>query len=286
MNTLNTLKKLLITTTGGFLVALGIVSTAQASQLIYGESNPLGDGMVRSWVKLDDNKNPLDIGLSFSQEALDNLPLEGESEYELSLPQEASATAFTHIGLNWQSHGHPGGVYALPHFDFHFYTISPEERQGITATSEDLPKINKLPSAEFMPADYKPAYGTAAPGMGLHWIDSNSDEFNGETFAKTFIYGSYNENVTFWEPMITKAYFETNPNFTEALKLPDAYAESGYYPTEYSIKYDPDSKEYMVSLNNLTYRRAVPEASLTLGLLAFGTLSAGLQLLRKKASVS
>ena len=60
--------------------------------------------------------------------------------------------------------------------------------------------------------------------------------------------------MTFLEPMATRAFFETRPNITEKIKLPSAYKKHGFYPTAYSIKYDPVRKEYSVSLEGLTYR--------------------------------
>ncbi|HYY57524.1 MAG TPA: DUF5602 domain-containing protein, partial [Pyrinomonadaceae bacterium] len=102
-----------------------------------GTSRPFGGGSVRSWVTLDKDGNPTAIGLTFTEAALSglpqNLPAGQEGvEYVLALPPEAASTAFDHIGINWNPHGHPpAGIYDTGHFDFHFYTISPEERSRI-----------------------------------------------------------------------------------------------------------------------------------------------------------
>ncbi len=45
--------------------------------------------------------------------------------------------------------------------------------------------------------------GGGVPQMGAHWVDVTSPELNGSTFAQTFIYGSYDGQVNFYEPMIT-----------------------------------------------------------------------------------
>ena len=285
--------------TGAIFVFLGTAGTAQAAQIFHGEAKPLGNGTVRTWVELDSNSNPSDIGLVFTEAALSGLPTESDEfdeyplkltlqdgighstfEYELMLPQEASATPFTHVGLNWNPHGHaPGGILDLPHFDFHFYTISPEERYGITAVGDDLDRSYRMPPSGSIPSDYVLADMSAEPRMGVHWVDLTAPEFNGEIFTKGFVYGSYDGKVAFWEPMITRDFFLTEPDFSQAIKQPSFYAESGYYPTDYSIKYDPLSSEYTVSLNNLTFRASstsVPEPSSIIVLLAFSVFGLGL----------
>jgi hypothetical protein len=60
--------------------------------------------------------------------------------------------------------------------------------------------------------------------------------------------------MVFVEPMITLAYFKSKPNSSEPIKQPKAFQVSGYYPTSYSVKYDENSKEYIVSMNDLVLK--------------------------------
>jgi hypothetical protein len=56
--------------------------------------------------------------------------------------------------LDWNPLGHePEGIFDVPHFDFHFYMISNQERLSITplAPTEMDPEI---PLAKYMPAGY------------------------------------------------------------------------------------------------------------------------------------
>src|SRR5262249_31536220 len=83
--------------------------------------------------------------------------------------------------------GHdPEAVYKVPHFDFHFYLISPSERERITARGDDLLKCGKPLPAEFVPEGYVPAPGSEEPGMGYHWVEPGSHEFHGKAFTHTF----------------------------------------------------------------------------------------------------
>ena len=64
--------------------------------------------------------------------------------YLLMLPPQAIKTAFDHISLDWNAKGHPPmGVYYKSHFDVHFYTITLEAREKITATGADLATCRK-----------------------------------------------------------------------------------------------------------------------------------------------
>jgi hypothetical protein len=90
--------------------------------------------------------------------------------------------------------------------------------------------------------------------MGGHWVDPQSNEFNKQPFTRTFLYGNYDGQIIFMEPMITKAFLEAKTAVTETIKLPSKYAKRGYYPTRYSVKYDTASKEYSVALEGLTLR--------------------------------
>ena len=54
-------------------------------------------------------------------------------------------------------------------------------------------------------------------------IFTTAPEFIGKPFTVTYIYGFYHGNMTFVEPMITKAFLETHPDFTLPIKQPQAY---------------------------------------------------------------
>lgn len=252
---MNSVKKLslILLLVGMVLIAAGCVATKSGT--FVGEKKPLGNGMVRSWVTLDDKGNPLAIGVTFSEASLSGLPNANSTEYMLALPEKASTTAFNHIGFNWNPKGHiPPGIYDVPHFDVHFYLISMEERNGITAAGEDMAKITKNVSSDFIPDGYVAAPGGGGPRMGAHWIDPAAPEFNGQRFTKTFIYGFYDGKMVFMEPMVTMAFLETKPNTNDAIKLPASYPKSAYYPTRYSVMYDAAAKEYTVSLEGMMLR--------------------------------
>lgn len=235
-------------------------STPTGSAIFTGTAQPVGKGAVRSWVTFDQNGNPTAIGVTFDEAALEGLPADAPhgqlgTEYVLALPPEARATAFDHVLMNWNPYGHqPSTIYDVGHFDFHFYMISQQERTQITAKGDDLAKTQRRPPAEFVPEGYVYAPNSEEPQMGAHWVDPVSHEFHGHAFTRSLLYGSYDGQIIFVEPMITRAYLLTKPDVTEPLKLPVRYVRSGYYPTRYSVKYDSAKKEYTVALEGMTLR--------------------------------
>lgn len=234
---------------------------ATKERTIVGETKSLGAGTARSWVRLDSSGNPTAIGVTFSENALETLPKEPPAGAEgvgisLELPAQASKTAFRHIGLDFNPHGHePVKIYDTAHFDFHFYMISATEREGITATGDGLLKGNKQPTAEYIPEGYINVPNSVVPRMGSHWVNPLGRELNGQTFTTTFLFGSYDGRLIFAEPMITKSFLETKTDVTELIKPPKSYERRGtYYPTKYTVRYDAAAKEYTVALEGMTLR--------------------------------
>jgi hypothetical protein len=173
---------------------------------------------------------------------------------------------------NQQGHA-PPGVFDLAHIDVHFFTITVEERQAISGQLTD-PKLLEFPPEGFLPADYfLPLIpGTDLPGtndaeQGLHWVDRFAPEFQGELFRQIFIFGTYGGQVNFWEPMITKQFFEDLRAFlndlqstgkkialTFAIKQPTKFLQTSYYPTRYTIRYNARAGEFTVSLDGFVQR--------------------------------
>jgi hypothetical protein len=224
-----------------------------------GQFTLMGNGTVRSWVKYQNGK-PSSLGVTLSESAITglrtNLPKQMPVvEYKLALPKEAKVTGFDHISLDWAPQGHvPKGVYDKPHFDIHFYTMAPAERLKITAVGKDLAICSKKPTTRFIPTGYIAPPETSIPQMGMHAIDSASPELNGQPFSSTFIYGYYNGQMNFVEPMVALSFLQTKANFSAPVKVPAAYAKQGYYPTLYSVTYDQERGEYSVALEGLIWR--------------------------------
>ncbi|UUZ55880.1 FAD-dependent monooxygenase [Massilia sp. H-1] len=61
--------------------------------------------------------------------------------------------------------------------------------------------------------------------MGNHYADGKSPEFNGGSFTHTFILGAFDGGITFYEPMLTKEYLQSEPDQCTPIKQLSRLAE-------------------------------------------------------------
>lgn len=228
---------------------------SKTTQTFYGPTVPVGNGVARAWILQEKDGTPLAVGVTLSEKALQKLPDHME-EFVLDLPDHAGSNFYTHATLDWNPGGHePPGVYDLPHFDVHFYIIPLEERLAIGP--DDDTEFANAPAPIFQPPLYLHTPG-GIPQMGAHWIDLLAPEFSGGIFTRTFIWGSYDGEFIFWEPMVTRDYLMSQPDEEIALRLPDYYQREGWYATHYKISYSTSPGQYIIALTGLTYRPATP----------------------------
>jgi hypothetical protein len=239
-----------------------------SSGTFFGPSQLLGNGTVRTYTALDEDGRPTELGLRLTATALDGLPETSTGlppTLMLDFPDQASATAFDHVMLNWNPQGHePPELFGEPHFDFHFDMVDMGSIQAIIASDPDYSaKAERAPEAKYVPQDYvvppgAPAAAQAVPGMGMHLIDSSDTSLvpGSYDFEHIVINGTWDGRYTFIEPMITREWLLTNPTSQQPLKLPQAYQKSAYYPTTYGVHVDEQSKDYVISLGGMTMREA------------------------------
>jgi hypothetical protein len=253
---------------------LGGQATDNTSVRVEGPAIRIGNGQARTYVLFDpaDDRTPREIGVAIDAAGLEGLPTSGMSMNRLRLPANAPAP-YTFVMFDWNAMGHePAGIYDQPHFDFHFYLTPEADVDRIIPTSATFAQeANSLPTGDFLPPMFaalappgmEPA-AVAVPQMGLHWSDVRSPELQAmlgkpeayEPFAKTFIYGSWNGEFTFLEPMITRAHLLTQPDEIIPVPQPAKYGVAGWYPTAYRVTFDRPANEYRVALTGLTWREA------------------------------
>lgn len=223
---------------------------SEKTNSFYGPANPFAKGVTQAFVTMNHSGEPTEIGITFSERILQNFPDHME-EITLKLPKKMAGLAFDHIDLGWNPNGHePPGVYDIPHFDIHFYMISQEERMGINDSAEG----DVLPNPVYWPENYVPTPGFV-PMMGKHWLNLMSNEAQGGTFDQTFIFGSYNGDFIFYEPMVTLKYLREKTDATYPIFQPAQFQRQGlYYPTNYSINYDATKKEYIIKMGGMVLR--------------------------------
>lgn len=214
----------------------------------YGPSTALANGSVRTFITVHDGQ-PEELGVALSEAALSGLP-DQMLMLHLAFPSEAAGMPYTFMMFGWNPQGHvPAPIYTLPHFDFHFYLIAESEVMKVPGGPDPI-----LPEASLVPEAYIAPGNVSVPAMGVHWTASSAPELNGQVFDKTMVFGFTGGRQAFIEPMITKAFLETKPDFATAIAQPQRFAKPGLYPTRYSIKYDAATKEHLIAIGSFVER--------------------------------
>jgi len=228
----------------------------------FGSPVEVGNGAARTYILTRDD-GVIEVGIALSEDALEGLPTgapHGEGAHDhfsvshvLEMPA-GNPTPFQFVGLDWNPSGHiPPGIYDLPHFDMHFYTVSKAERDAIVPSDPQYAeKAGHFPIPSQIPAGYADLAtlgqttpeAAAVPLMGMHWVDVASPELNGSTFTETLIYGSWDGEVIFVEPMITRAFLQTRPDYSRDLPV----ADLEFSPASYRIYWNDASREYRIAL--------------------------------------
>jgi len=278
----------------GVSIALAACSPQPAAGpvLHQGDAADFGTGDVSTYVEVDLAGELASIGVRLSASAFDALPVtqdgtapcfdvdgNGEEDQktecfmmlrrDLDLPSESSAAVspFGYVQFNYNPHGHPPPappVYAEPHFDFHFYLVGLEDVReirtgtcGFFIDCEAFERARVPVPDEYMP----PAYievGAAAGEEGNHLLLSTAPELGDPPaeFTQTFIFGSYDGQIIFYEPMIAAALFTPDLDECHDIAQPAAWEVAGAYPTRYCLRYVPNENAYKVSLESFVRRHA------------------------------
>lgn len=225
---------------------------AEKAGTFYGPAVAVGQGNVKAFVTTDAVGMPTAVGITLSEKVVTAGNLGNEMRmFILRLPKQAKKTLYEHVMLDWNPQGHePPGLYDTPHFDAHFYMIPETEVAKIQGQLE----MDEEPEAAYVPQNYILTPGVV-PGMGAHWVDITDMNNAPGNFQRNFIYGSHNGDFIFHEPMFTLAYLSTLPaKGTETVNIPQpaAYQKPGLYPQKCSYSYNSTTKEYTISLHNLS----------------------------------
>ena len=149
--------------------------TTSSPFIRYGDRAELGDGEARTYLEFDIHGRPIELGVVLTERAMEGLPAVGT--------------------------GHHGG-HEMPHT----YLLDLPEQAGVPFRFVEF-------NAALAPPGVSPAQ-MAVPMMGVHWVDTTSPELQGvlgnpggyRPFTRTFIHSSWDGQVIFWEPLITRAH--------------------------------------------------------------------------------
>lgn len=272
----------------------------------WGRPERMGDGVMATFAAIGSGGRPKRVGVWFTADALSGLAGDdgetGDHEehqadagnafpvHAVDLPMPATLretdAPIVFAGIDWNPRGHPPfEVYTLPHFDFHFYFVDRATVDadvppgGCDADGDGQPDavvpcdVNEKGLKPLAPDQSPPGYVSTedvVPRMGNHWVLADAPELRGERFTHTLIWGSFDGELTFVEPMITREFLRglragREHMVVTEIAMPEAFPEAGLYPTEYVIRRVRDPDSYVVYLRSFERFPAAESATETNG---------------------
>lgn len=280
-------RRLAILTVAVGALVMAVSAWAPWPRTYVGAVQTMGGGTVQTYVTFGADGVPGAVGVRLTAAALERLPAArnthsrcfdldadgshtgheciGDEERVFELPAglwRNGRIPFKWITVNWNPEGHPA-PYARPHFDFHFFAWERERieairpgRCGELVDCEDFERASRPLAPEYLPSGHIDV-GAVVPRMGNHLLDSRSPEMVDSLtpFTRTFIYGAFDGELVFWEPMITLDLLRRATEECFAIRRPQVFRRSGYYPTRYCMRREPQNGARTVSLEGFVYAR-------------------------------
>lgn len=192
----------------------------------------------------------------------DGLPyIQGRYNWKRYPVHVREATGIDHISLDFNPCGHPGPGFLVPHWDVHYYRISPQYRAAVMDcillaetptclidgqdTYQGTAFFNVAQSAlndkglSNMPPNFAYQLKDAVVNMGMHSWDPNQEPLTPEEWIDPiFLVCSYDSEIVASEPMMPFHYTvgDVDQFYEEDLEYVEQTIPT--LPTYYSIKYD------------------------------------------------
>jgi hypothetical protein len=236
---------------GALLLAAACGPGEPALEDVAGQCGDVYGSQVCTWGQRSGGRM-VAFGATVPMAAIEGAP----AEMEMTLPPlpvatiplgEAvrAATGFDHVNIFWEAHGHPPGPYLTPHWDFHFYNMTPAEVAGIDCSDPSKPA--ELPAGYALPDVDIPGMGTliglCVPAMGMHSLPE-AQLTDTTLFAKTMVVGYYGAENIFVEPMIAQSTLTARRTFDVAMPAVAAPAAGVTYPARFHATYDSTAQAY------------------------------------------
>lgn len=138
------------------LTGCGGNGSGSTSRIITGDTQTIATGSgnvnVFAWSRVAADNTVTEVGATVPLAVFQNPPAQGTGPAGaiavIAFPaQTQTTTYFNHMELHWNPNGHPPAYTMVPHFDLHFYSITPQDVRAVTA-----PNRPRLPTTMCPPA--------------------------------------------------------------------------------------------------------------------------------------
>ena len=248
----------------GLAVALCGCSSQTSTSEVAGECADAYGADVCTWAMMQGDA-VVEVGATIPLASIEGAPDDAPFTWPptlgaaVDLPDVAiEPNGLSHLTMYWEAMGHPPATFAVPHFDFHFYLIPPEDRLAIDCSQ--LSKPSNLPDGYSMPDEQLPPelveitgvetlIGLCVPEMGMHSLVTVEME-SPEPFDGTMVVGYYEGAPIFIEPMISRSLLLERRSFD--LTVPAVPGLQGGQPTMFRAEYDAGQDAYRFTFSEFS----------------------------------
>jgi hypothetical protein len=227
------------------------------ARIVTGERAELYGGTLETFAGLDATGRVVEVGVTLPLASIEKAPvMEGMTMHShaemrmdrrtLRMPEAARVqTILDNVDLYYAPMGHEPERYAHAHYDFHFFSIPPEQVKAIDCRDLSMIPLAHLPRgyAEGVPP-FQPVAQFCVPQMGIHAIAVR--EFTGKNgpFEADLLLPHYGGEPISLEPMITRAKLLERQSFGGDLPQIGYWPGGKGLPTRFEARYDRASDSY------------------------------------------
>lgn len=222
---------------------------------VEGGRQVVGGGAVTTWANVRQDGVVQEVGATVPLSVIQNppsAPLPGRMTTILvSFPQEVQArTVLNHFTFDLVPQGHPPAPrYTVPHFDAHFYSMTPQQVAAIKGPDPVRPPADRVPPGyQYPPANEVPFQ--TVPEMGVHLLHGGEFAPGAPPFSSTMVVGFFGGSMNFLEPMMTREFLLRRQSFELPVPQPQALGRATQYPTRFVGQYDPATDSYHFVFSN------------------------------------
>ncbi|MBV6443237.1 MAG: hypothetical protein DYG98_21970 [Haliscomenobacteraceae bacterium CHB4] len=100
----------------------------------------------------------------------------------------------------------------------------------------------------------QPVGGNDIPPISLYFV--NNLKYLKSCKNKSFVFSPsfsrHYSNVIFYEPMVAVDFIKTKPHKHFTVRQPQKFVPAGYYPLEYCVRWNAETQQYEIALDDLT----------------------------------
>ena len=233
-----------------FLTSISLFAAPQRPMVLAGPDTPLFGDVIESRYLMRADDTLSEIQLKIPMAEIEDAIRHPSKVIDFDLPDSVrGGSLIQHVSIDWNRHGHdPEKVYGKPHFDFHFFFVDGAKVASINCSDQTAIPEELVPAGYVLPPLDAP--DSCVPNMGYHAVPV-ADLQPSHAFTETPIYGYYQGQFIFFEPMMTREFLMQGKSINYPIQYPASFLKQSkkmFMPTLFKMEFSPKEDAYRITL--------------------------------------